>query len=232
MIVIADIHYESGGERIMVKRRLKRVLATVVVMTMVVGMNLIVFAEEGRNNANNSTGTVSGNTVSGNAVEKEEPKKEEKTEEKIDVAEMAQKAAEEAIKIEEALPVETFISEVAAKAIPAEVREVANATAGMTTYNLTSIKTVKGFTAAVRKIAKADPEAQSISVYSNKPITFSVETLNAVQDANKEFVYMFKYKGRLYKVTIPAGAKVDLRGEYYAGPLFIGSVLGTSQIVE
>ena len=202
----------------MVKRRLKRVLATVIVMTMVAGMNLTVFAEEGRSNANNSTGT-----VSGNAVEKEEP---------IDVSEMAQKAAEEAIKIEEALPVETFVSEVAVKAIPAEAKEVANATAGMTTYNLTSIKTVKGFTAAVRKIAKADPETQSVLVYSNKPITFSVETLNAVQDANKEFVYMFKHKGHLYKVTIPAGAKVDLRGEYYAGPLFIGSVLGTSQIVE
>ena len=202
----------------MVKRRLKRVLATVIVMTMVAGMNLTVFAEEGVSNANNSTGT-----VSGNAVEKEEP---------IDVSEMAQKAAEEAIKIEEALPVETFISEGAVKAIPAEAKEVANATAGMTTYNLTSIKTVKGFTAAVRKIAKADPETQSVLVYSNKPITFSVETLNAVQDANKEFVYMFKHKGHLYKVTIPAGAKVDLRGEYYAGPLFIGSVLGTSQIVE
>lgn len=206
------------GQRIMVKRRLKRVLATVIVMTMVAGMNLTVFAEEGGSNANNSTGT-----VSGNAVEKEEP---------IDVSEMAQKAAEEAIKIEEALPVETFISEGAVKAIPAEAKEVANATAGMTTYNLTSIKTVKGFTAAVRKIAKADPETQSVLVYSNKPITFSVETLNAVQDANKEFVYMFKHKGHLYKVTIPAGAKVDLRGEYYAGPLFIGSVLGTSQIVE
>ncbi len=202
----------------MVKRRLKRVLATVIVMTMVAGMNLTVFAEEGVSNANNSTGT-----VSGNAVEKEEP---------IDVSEMAQKAAEEAIKIEEALPVETFISEGAVKAIPAEAKEVANATASMTTYNLTSIKTVKGFTAAVRKIAKADPETQSVLVYSNKPITFSVETLNAVQDANKEFVYMFKHKGHLYKVTIPAGAKVDLRGEYYAGPLFIGSVLGTSQIVE
>ena len=202
----------------MVKRRLKRVLATVIVMTMVAGMNLTVFAEEGGSNANNSTGT-----VSGNAVEKEEP---------IDVSEMAQKAAEEAIKIEEALPVESFISEGAVKAIPAEAKEVANATAGMTTYNLTSIKTVKGFTAAVRKIAKADPETQSVLVYSNKPITFSVETLNAVQDANKEFVYMFKHKGHLYKVTIPAGAKVDLRGEYYAGPLFIGSVLGTWQIVE
>lgn len=206
------------GQRIMVKRRLKRVLATVIVMTMVAGMNLTVFAEEGGSNDNNSTGT-----VSGNAVEKEEP---------IDVSEMAQKAAEEAIKIEEALPVESFISEGAVKAIPAEAKEVANATAGMTTYNLTSIKTVKGFTAAVRKIAKADPETQSVLVYSNKPITFSVETLNAVQDANKEFVYMFKHKGHLYKVTIPAGAKVDLRGEYYAGPLFIGSVLGTSQIVE
>ena len=206
------------GQRIMVKRRLKRVLATVIVMTMVAGMNLTVFAEEEGSNANNSTGT-----GAGNAVEKEEP---------IDVSEMAQKAAEEAIKIEEALPVETFISEGAVKAIPAEAKEVANATAGMTTYNLTSIKTVKGFTAAVSKIAKADPETQSVLVYSNKPITFSVETLNAVQDANKEFVYMFKHKGHLYKVTIPAGAKVDLRGEYYAGPLFIGSVLGTSQIVE
>ena len=52
----------------MVKRRLKRVLAIVLALTMVVGMNFTAFAEEGESGAQNSAATVSGNTVSGNTV--------------------------------------------------------------------------------------------------------------------------------------------------------------------
>lgn len=218
----------------MVKRRFKRVLATVLIMAMVVGMSFTVFAEEGASNTNNSTATVSGNTVSGNTVEKEEPQEEQQPTEttNTDAADAAEKAAEEAMRIEEALPVASFISEVAIKAVPAEVKEASTEATGANVYNLNAIRTVKGFTAAVRKIAKANPNAESLVVFSNKPVTFSVETINTIQDSYKEFVYMFYYKGHMYKVTIPAGTEVELGGEKYAGPLYIGSLLGTSELVE
>ena len=167
-------------------------------------------------------------------MEKEEPQEEQQPTEttNTDAADAAEKAAEEAMRIEEALPVASFISEVAIKAVPAEVKDVSTEATGANVYNLNAIRTVKGFTAAVRKIAKANPNAESLVVFSNKPVTFSVETINAIQDSNKEFVYMFYYKGHMYKVTIPAGAEVELGGAKYAGPLYIGSLLGTTEIVK
>ena len=56
--------------------------------------------------------------------------------------------------------------------------------------------------------------------------------MNSIEEMNKDFVYMFTYKGHLYKVTIPAGSKVDLRGAKSAGPLFIGAVQGITEILK
>ena len=106
--------------------------------------------------------------------------------------------------------------------MPAEVK--ATATAGAT-YNLSQITTTQGFVAAVNKIAEANPGATSVTVYSSNPMAFSEDVLTAVANANKEFVYTFNHKGHLYKITIPAGAKIDLNGNRYAGPLYIGAQL-------
>ena len=57
-------------------------------------------------------------------------------------------------------------------------------------------------------------------------------SLDAVSNTGKDFVYTFKHEGKLYKVTIPAGAKVDLEGQKFAGPLFIGAKLGTTVVVK
>jgi len=35
-----------------------------------------------------------------------------------------------------------------------------------------------------------------------------------------------------YKVTIPAGAKVNINGQMFMGPLAIGVQLGTTQILK
>ena len=43
---------------------------------------------------------------------------------------------------------------------------------------------------------------------------------------------MFKHEGHLYKVTIPAGAKIDLSGATFAGPLYIGAQLGTTVVIK
>lgn len=71
----------------------------------------------------------------------------------------------------------------------------------------------------------ANPGATSVTVYSSNPMAFSEDVLTSVANANKEFVYTFNHKGNLYKITIPAGAKVDLNGNRYAGPLYIGAQL-------
>ena len=43
---------------------------------------------------------------------------------------------------------------------------------------------------------------------------------------------MFKHEGQLYGITIPAGANVDLEGQMFAGPLYIGAKFGTSAVIK
>lgn len=170
-------------------------------------------------------------SASGNSVPKEEkPASKAPTEEEVaeQRAEAISKAVEEKIAAEEAIPVTSFVSAEAVNAIPAEVK-------GTTTeavFNVSKITTTRGFVAAVDKIVKANPEGKSVTFYSEKPFAFNTNSLAAMADANKEFVYMFKHEGQLYKVTIPAGAKVDLAGQKFAGPLYIGAQLGTSVLVK
>ena len=170
-------------------------------------------------------------SASGNSVPKEEkpaskvPTAEEVAEQRT---EAITKAVEEKIAAEEAIPVTSFVSAEAVNAIPAEVK-------GTTTeavFNVSKITTTRGFVAAVDKIVKANLEGKSVTFYSEKPFAFNMNSLAAMADANKEFVYMFKHEGQLYKVTIPAGAKVDLAGQKFAGPLYIGAQLGTSVLVK
>ena len=113
--------------------------------------------------------------------------------------------------------------------VPSEVKDTM-ATGNV--YNLSKLTTTQGFIAAVNKIAEANAAATSVTLYSSTPIAFNTNSVTALSNANKEFVYMFKHDGHLYKVTIPAGAKVDLQGNRFAGPLYIGAQLGTSAIVK
>ena len=145
-----------------------------------------------------------------------------------EIAEMKAAEVEKEIAAEEAIPVTSFISAEAVNAIPAEIK-------GTTTeavYNVSKITTTRGFVAAVDKIVKANPEGKTVTFYSQNPFAFNVSSLEVLANANKEFIYMFKYDGQLYKVTIPAGAKVDLEGQTFAGPLYIGAKLGTTTLVK
>ena len=176
-----------------------------------------------------------GNTSSENKEEPEykaptEEEKEEQRAEEIEEqrAEAISKAVEEKIAEEEAIPVTSFVSAEAVNAIPAEVKD----TTTEAVFNVSKITTTRGFVAAVDKIVKANPEAKSVSFYSDKPFSFNTNSLAALTNANTEFVYMFKHEGHLYKVTIPEGAKVDLAGQKFAGPLYIGAQLGTSVLVK
>ena len=163
----------------------------------------------------------------------EEPKKEEpaipqKSAEEV-ISEALAKATEETIRTEEAMSVTSFVSAEAIDTLPAEVKETSTTE---TVYNLSKITTTRGFISAVDKIVKANTTAEAVSFYSSNPIAFNADSLTALTNANTEFVYMFNHEGHLYKVTIPVGAKVDLAGQTFAGPLYIGAQLGTSVLVK
>ena len=174
------------------------------------------------NSSNNSKPSVSGNSV----PKQETPSTPTYTEEEIAVqkAEAIAKVTEELIKAEEAIPVTDFVSTEAVNAIPTELKENASTEA---VFNVSKITTTRGFVAAVDKIVKDNAKERTVTLYSDKPFAFNATSLTAVADTSKDFVYMFKHEGQLYKVTIPAGAKVDLEGQMFAGPLFIGAKLGT-----
>ncbi len=143
-------------------------------------------------------------------------------------AEAISKAVEEKIKAEEAIPVTDFVSTEAVNAIPAEVK----GTSTDAVFNVSKITTTRGFVAAVDKIVKENAKEKTVTFYSATPFAFNNDSLTALTNANKDFAYMFKHNGQLYKVTIPAGVKIDLAGQRFAGPLYIGAQLGTSVVIK
>lgn len=126
---------------------------------------------------------------------------------------------------EAALPVSTFASEGAVDAIPAEAK------ASGAAYNLSAVTSSQGFAAAVNKLS-AETTNASLAVYSSKMITFTSELLDEIEKTGKTFEYTFELEGHIYKITIPAGAKVDMDGQRFVGPLYIGAQLGTSQVIK
>lgn len=74
--------------------------------------------------------------------------------------------------------------------------------------------------------------AASVTVYTDKPMTFSTDMLDAIYAADVNLSYDFRYEGKLYMISFPSEAKVDLGGSKYEGPLFVGSLLGTTQVIE
>lgn len=169
---------------------------------------------------------------SGNVAEESTPSM---TEEEIAQmkAEEITLATEAVIQAEVAIPVTDFVSAEAVNALPAEVKD---STGDEAVYNLSKITTTRGFVAAVEKMVEANKSSvqkkDTVVFYTSAPIAFNTSSLTALSNAATEFVYMFKYEGHLYKVTIPAGAKVDLAGQRFAGPLYIGAQLGTSVLVK
>ncbi|MCQ2549826.1 MAG: hypothetical protein MJ134_07280 [Lachnospiraceae bacterium] len=101
-------------------------------------------------------------------------------------------------------------------------------------YNLSAYVTTKGFVSALNKIAKANAEAKSVSIYTGKAFTFNKGIVEAINKGGKEVVYYFKHAGHIYSVTVPANvdaAKV-LEVNGHAGPLYVGKVLGTTSLVK
>lgn len=103
------------------------------------------------------------------------------------------------------------------------------------TYNFSSFTTTEGFASGIEKIlAKADAgksssAATSVSFYTQSPFTFSPRIAAAICNDKYDVVYTFKYKGRLYSITIPKGTKPEalLGSNNFDGPITIGGRLGT-----
>ncbi|MBQ0041956.1 MAG: hypothetical protein KBS85_01370 [Lachnospiraceae bacterium] len=112
------------------------------------------------------------------------------------------------------------------------------------TFNLSTIKTVKGFVCAIQKVLDKAEKLEyvtattavpkPVSIYTEKPVCFNKTIAAAFTNAKMDVVYYFTYKGHLYSVTIPAGTdlKAIMDKVPYAGPLYIGYILGTSQIIK
>ena len=134
---------------------------------------------------------------------------------------------------EEAMPVTSFISDEAVAKIP----EAAKSTGA--SYNLSVITSSQGFTAAINKISEvvkaqnatnnAGGRITSTTIYSEKPMLFTADVLNAISASDIDFVFVFMHNGKMYKVTIPRGAKIDFTGHACEGPLYFGKILGTTE---
>lgn len=134
---------------------------------------------------------------------------------------------------EEAMPVTSFISDEAVAKIP----EAAKSTGA--SYNLSVITSSQGFTAAINKISEAvkvqnavnnaGGRIASTTIFSEKPMLFTADVLNAISASDIDFVFVFMHNGKMYKVTIPRGAKIDFTGRACEGPLYFGKILGTTE---
>ena len=71
-----------------------------------------------------------------------------------------------------------------------------------------------------------------MSVYSSEPMTLNAAAISAITNTGKTFVYTFTYKGHIYKVTIPVGAKINTNGQDFMGPLAVGAQLGTTKVIK
>ena len=135
------------------------------------------------------------------------------------------------------MPVTSFTSDEAVAKIPATAKSAG------ASYNLSAITTSQGFVAAVNKISenvKAQNAANnaannntarrtSVTIYSDKPMNFTADILNAISASDIDFVFVFMHNGKMYRVTISRETEIDFSGHVYEGPLFIGQILGTSE---
>lgn len=149
-----------------------------------------------------------------------------------EMSEEMQKAIEELVSAEMALPTTEFTFEEALNRIPMAAKNQGAA------YNLSKLVTTQGFASAVTKIAAnvksqtANTKGTTVVVYTDRPMTFCAEILDAIYAADINFEYVFRYEGKLYKISIPRGVKVDLGGSRYEGPLYVGKILGTTKVIE
>lgn len=145
-------------------------------------------------------------------------------------------AAQSIIATEEAVPVTAFVSAEAVEKIPAEARSAG------ASFNLSMITTPQGVLSAVNKISDSikalnaadipGEKVTSATVYSDNSIIVTEDVLKAISASDIDFVFFFRHNGKMYKVTIPRGTKIDFTGHKCEGLLYIGRILGTTEEIK
>ncbi len=102
--------------------------------------------------------------------------------------------------------------------------------------DVSTIKTGAGYTNAMIKSAEHFEEAKcDVGIVYTGDWTFMNKNIAKVwETCETDIVWVFKHKGRMIRVTIPKGTDISsiLDGNGFAGPLYIGKVLGTTEIIE
>ena len=108
-------------------------------------------------------------------------------------------------------------------------------------YNFSAYNTAAGFESGIDKViqsvllsAVGTNVKPTVTIYSDNPIAINKSILNKICNSNIDFVYIFVYNGHVYSVTIPAGtdASMLLQETQSEGPLYIGALLGTTQLIK
>jgi len=164
-----------------------------------------------------------------------EEKSKIETEEK-DKAEDEEKAYEALEKKEESIQIEALASSPQTLSLPSEVQNKTEKEEAI--YDLSRLQTTKGIVKAIENLNLivssdvASPSTEQVIVYTSSPIAFNAQIVDAISQLNSDFVYMFKYKGTLYRIKIPAKTKMDLMGANFHGPLFLAANYGTVEIIK
>lgn len=100
------------------------------------------------------------------------------------------------------------------------------------TYNLSAYVTTRGFVSALDKIAKANPKAKKVTIFTSKPFTFNKNIVESINKGGKDVEYYFKHEGDIYSVDIPANVDSSkvLEKNGHAGPLYVGQQLSTTKL--
>lgn len=120
-------------------------------------------------------------------------------------------------------------------------------------YDFSAYSTVEGFTAGLTKLIELNnalveeseveatgteetttAEPATVKIYTNYAVAFNGKMANALASSKVDVEYYFTHNDVLYKVTIPAniGESELFEQNTWVGPLYIGYVYGTSEIVK
>lgn len=108
-------------------------------------------------------------------------------------------------------------------------------------YNFSAYATPQGVEAGIKQIIQAsvmntlaENEKLPVTVYSDKPFAFNKSIINTICNSNVDFIYIFVHNGHVYRLTIPVGtdASMLLQETQVEGPMYIGALLGTVELIK
>ncbi len=112
-------------------------------------------------------------------------------------------------------------------------------------YNFSTMTTKKGMIYGLEKMIEISNDKvrtdvlstkreESVGFYTGSPVTFDKDYLSIFKNSEVDIIYYFRHNGHLYRVTIPKGCDLSnvLEEGGYSGPLYVGKILGTSELIK